>query len=69
MSNKSSPPNRLRSIVAEDVVKPEAASMESSAASDYSLFMNHGNTNTHLVRLSFHKSFTKITRFRVYRMT
>ena len=50
MSNKSSPPNhRLRSIVAEDVVKSEAASMESSAASDYSLFMNHGNG--HLVRL------------------
>ena len=49
MSNKSSPPNRLRKIVAEDVVKSEAASMESSAASDYSLFMNHGNG--HLVRL------------------
>ena len=53
MSNKSSPPNhRLRSIVAEDVVKSEAtASMESSAASDYSLFMNHGNG--HLVRLDY----------------
>ena len=51
MSNKSSPPShhRLRTIAAEDVVKSGAASMESSAASDYSLFMNHGNG--HLVRL------------------
>ena len=49
MSNKSSPPNRLRKIVAEDVVKSgDATSMESSAASDYSLFMNE---NGHLVRL------------------
>ena len=49
MSNKGSPPShhRLRSIAAEDV-KSGAASMESSAASDYSLFMNHGNG--HLVR-------------------
>ena len=52
MSNKSSPPNhRLRSKLAEDVVKSgDAASMESSAASDYSLFMNE---NGHLVRLVF----------------
>lgn len=58
MSNKSSPPNRLRKIVAEDVVKSEAASMESSAASDYSLFMNHGNG--HLVRLVlFYDNLTK----------
>ena len=51
MSNKGSPPShhRLRSIAAEEVVKSGAASMESSAASDYSLFMNHGNGG-HLVR-------------------
>ena len=51
MSNKGSPP-RHRSIVAEDVVKKkeDTASMESSAASDYSLFMNE---NGHLVRLPY----------------
>ena len=57
MSNKGSPPppshNHLRSIAAEDVAGVKsgaAASMESSAASDYSLFMNHGNGG-HLVRV------------------
>ena len=45
MSNKGSPPPPHHAGVKSGA----AASMESSAASDYSLFMNHGNGG-HLVR-------------------
>ena len=47
MSNKGSPPPPPSHHVG--VKSGAAASMESSAASDYSLFMNHGNGG-HLVR-------------------